>query len=141
MAEEGGRRTIQVFKKADEAIDGCASGTCGTCGSRSSCGEPRESFEEMLTRLYLGFGDKADVEVHIVDPSADWATVSETIANFNRMLEARREDVRVTGENLEEFMSDNVPLIAVDGVLFFVGIVPSDRQMARALEIMSKTSE
>ena len=141
MTEEVGRRTIQVFRKSDEAVDGCASGTCGTCGSHSSCGEPRESFEEMLTRLYLGFGDRADVEVHIVDPSADSATVSETIDSLNRMLEARREDVRVTRENFEEFMSDNVPLIAVDGVLFFVGVIPSDQQMARALEIMSKSTE
>ena len=139
MTEETGRRRIQVFKPPEGLSDdrGCATGTCGTCSARSSCGEPTETFEEMLTRLYLGFGDQADIELRVLDISTE-ASRATTIEELKRMLEARRAEVQVTKENLEEFLSSHSPLIAVDGVLFFIGVVPTDTQVQRALEIMSK---
>ena len=139
MTERTGRRRIQVFKPPEGlgADQGCASGTCGTCSSRSSCGEPTETFEEMLTRLYLGFGDQADIELRVLDLSTE-VSRGTTIEELTRMLEARRAEVQLTEENLEEFLGSHSPLIAVDGVLFFIGVIPTNTQVQRALEIMSK---
>ena len=140
MTEEFHRSVIQIFKVPDQIIDGCASGTCSSCDSRASCGEPKESFEEMLARLYLGFGDRADVQLSQIDTSSE-ASIAETIDTLNEMLEARKADERVTRDNFEQFLARRSPLIAVDGVLFFVGVIPTDKQMSRALEIMSKSAD
>ena len=141
MSMESPRHTLQVFRQPEGSLDlGCASGVCGNCSSSASCGETAESFEEMLTRLYLGFGDRADIQVVPLDSSTE-DSISQAIDTLKPMLEARRADVQLTKENFEEFISKNVPLIAVDEVLFFVGVIPSDEQMARALDIMSKSSE
>ena len=141
MVEKRGRSVIHVFRMPDQALtDGCVSGVCSQCGSQASCSEPKETFEEMLTRLYLGFGDRADVELHVVDTQHE-PVLTETVDTLNRMLAARKEDARVTKETIEEFMSQRAPLIGVDDVLFFVGVVPTNRQMERALDIMSRSPE
>ena len=94
----------------------------------------------MLTRFYLGFGNRAEVEVIPTDSSSESA-ILEMITTINRMLEARRADERITRENFERFTATKVPLVAVDGVLFFVGVIPSNEQLSRALEIMAKSAE
>jgi len=131
------KHLVEVYRDPGKVgVNGASSGRCGSCGVRSSCSEVEVTVQQWITDTAAKYG--ADIKIRTVD-SRTSASVSKTIDVLNRLLEAKREDIRVSRDTFAAFMSRWAPLVVVDGVLFFMGNTPSDDEMARALEIMSKS--
>ena len=136
MSRRRRKHLIEVFRDpARIGSPGSDSSKCSGCGSRSSCNEVTESLDEWLKRIPLKYDES--VRLRIVDSSTK-SSMSKNIDTLNRMLEEKREEMRVNSENFAIFMAQKAPLIAIDGLLFFTGDVPSDEKLQRAMEITDK---
>ena len=138
MAPRQKKRLIEVFRNPTRGpAHGAESSKCTTCGAKSSCSDATESLDEWLERMTRKYGDT--VKLRVVVPNTDKA-ISKTIDTLNGMLEAKHEDIRVNREDFETFMCEKGPIIAVDGLLFFMREVPTDDRIERALEIATKVN-
>ncbi|MDY6834770.1 MAG: hypothetical protein SVY53_08255 [Chloroflexota bacterium] len=132
------KHLVEVYRDpAKVGNNGAPSGKCSSCGARSSCSEVEVTVEQWMTDTAAKYGD--DIRIRTVD-SKTKASVGKRVEVINKLLEAKREDIRVSEDSFLAFMSKWTPLIVIDGVLFFMGSIPSNQQMERAFEIMTKAS-
>ena len=133
MAPRQKKRLIEVFRNPTRTgARGGESSKCTSCGAKSSCSDATESLDEWLDRISAKYGDS--VKLRVVVPNTEKA-ISKTIDALNGMLEAKHDEIRVNREDFDTFMCEKTPIIAVDGLLFFMREVPTDDRMERALEI------
>lgn len=144
MSEQ--RRTVQAFPRP-KWIDqiscdgkpcgqnaGCDSGPSpgGNCQSQSCGGSTACDLTALLEHVSTAYGGK--VAVRVADYTS-LASIQASLAELNRILEANHEDLRVTLENLELVFAQVAPIVAIDGVLAFVGKSPGEEELMHALEL------
>ena len=139
MPKESRKQIIDVYRDPVKTnVPGGDSSKCSGCGSRTVCDDAPENLNEWLARIPEKYFDQA--EVRVFDSSTE-DQITETIKTLNVMLQEKREDIRFDRENFQTFIARKAPLIAVDGLLFFIAEIPSDSKLERALEIAAKLKE
>jgi len=146
------KSTIHAFPKPKwietVSCDGKPCGDASTCGAGSTqssagncqsaaCGDSKScDFPTLLSHFAIRHAETADVEI------ADYSSlvsIEKSVAALNRILQANGEALRATLENLDLVFSQIAPILAIDGVLAFVGKTPSGAELIEALEAARRT--
>jgi hypothetical protein len=137
MPEQQEKRLLQVFPRPEWMTSaGCGpagnGGGCACCGG--GCAPAGTTSTERLEALLADFEAQhpGQLQVEMADYSSDEAT-GRAVDALNEVLERSDEKVRATKQNLFMLISRAAPLLAIDGVLTFLGGVPTVEQLVEAL--------
>jgi len=135
MAATAAKSTVYFFPKPEWLEDGCGPVNCAGCGGGcETASEEPVDLDEVIRDFKSEYGDRAEVKVARYDGEA---AIQETTEVLNAILENGGEEIQVTPDNFELFMSRAAPLVAINGMFAFIGGAPTPLELSGVFDMVA----